>query len=74
MRNNWNFSHVVTPRSEAFGTHDASTTGNGKGAFATRAQQLQDKWIRETAETRDANGNKIGYEAAKMLFQQKYGS
>jgi hypothetical protein len=74
MRNNWNFSHVVTPRSEAFGSHDASTTGNGVGAFNNRAQQLKDKWIRETAETRDANGNKIGFENAKALYQQKFGS
>jgi hypothetical protein len=38
MRNNWNFSHSVSARSNAFGSHDASTTSGSRNDAAAIAR------------------------------------
>jgi hypothetical protein len=40
MRSNWNFSHSVTPRSEAFGVVDSATTSNNPD-YSARATALR---------------------------------
>lgn len=53
MRNNWNFSHVVSPKSESFGTVDASTTSaTPNAAYTGRAAQLADMKKRQDMEAK----------------------
>lgn len=51
MRTNWNFSHAVTPRSEAFGRVDSATTGNAD--YSARAKALREAAARREAAVLD---------------------
>lgn len=76
MRNNWNFSHVVNERSNAFGTVDTATTAAaaGKGMTA-RGAALRDRWCRERENVIDgATGQRIGYGGAMALYTEEFGS
>jgi hypothetical protein len=52
MRNNWNFSHKITDRSEAFGKVDTTTTSNGTD-YSARGKALREAHERREAEMRD---------------------
>lgn len=73
MRTNYNFSHTVSERSEAFGTHDTATTGS---AFVdpTRAVNVRNAWLRRMALMIDAaTGKAIGFGGALALWEDEFG-
>jgi hypothetical protein len=74
MRNNWNFSHTVSDRTNAFGSHDMSTTGNNSASQASRAAQLKDAWIRRTAqEINPTTGKLYGFGGALAQWDETFG-
>jgi hypothetical protein len=76
MRNNWNFSHSVSDRTNAFGSHDASTTGNSIAEILreSRAAQLKDAWIRRTAqEFNPDTGTLYGFGGALVQWEETFG-
>jgi hypothetical protein len=73
MRNNWNFSHTVTPTSESFGIHDTATTGSSF-VDATRAANVRNAWLRRMALMIDADtGKAIGFGGALALWEDEFG-
>lgn len=74
MRNNWNFSHSVTPRSEAFGRVDSATTSNGAPMQdRTRMMAKRRIWVLREAEVVDDMGRKVGIHEAERRFTEQFG-
>ncbi len=52
MRSHWNFSHSVTPRTEAFGRVDSATTGQAD--YSARGKALRELEARREEAQRKA--------------------
>ena len=75
-RNSWNFSHVVSARSESFGSVDSATTGRGmtEAERSARMEQFKRAWIARNATLRcGTTGRAIGIGGALAMWEQQFG-